>query len=80
MSQNIFRSPKAKILAVAPNAKCEKDWGRGGRYTIHFHQEVKGFNGQPITQFHASTANPTDAWCEAVFELRLDGFNAAHAA
>lgn len=78
MSQNIWKSPKAKVLAVAPKAKCEKDWAQGGRYTIHFFQEVKGFNGETITRFHSSTFNPTDAWAEAIWELRLDGFNRPH--
>lgn len=80
MSQNIWKSPKAKVLAVAPAAKCEKDWARGGRYTIHFHQEVKGFNGQTINHLNTSTANPADAWAEAVWELRLDGLNQPHPA
>jgi len=80
MSQNIWKSPKAKVLAVAPKAKCEKDWARGGNYTIHFFQEVNGFNGDTITQYHTGTANPADAWAAAVWELRLDGFNRPHAA
>lgn len=73
--QNIFKSPKAKVLALCPKAKCEKNWTRGGNYTIHFFQEVKDFNGQTVTQLHTNTANPADAWAAAVFELRLDGSN-----
>lgn len=80
MSQNIFKSPKAKVLAAAPKARCVKDWAKGGNYRIDFGQEVKDFNGHPITSLHTGTANPADAWCAAVFELRLDGFNTPHAA
>lgn len=78
MGQNIWKSPKAKVQAVAPKAECKKDWSRGGRYTIYFHTEVRDFNANPITSFNTSTFNPADAWAEAVFELRLDGFNQAH--
>lgn len=75
MGQNIFKSPKAKILAICPKATCTKDWLRGGTYTIQFGQEVVDFNGNTVTQLHTGTANPADAWAYAVFELRLDGFN-----
>lgn len=80
MSQNIFKSPKEKVKAFAPKARCIKDWTRGGNYRIDFGQELKGFNGDNITHMHTGTANPADAWAAAVFELRLDGFNQPHAA
>jgi hypothetical protein len=79
VGQNIWKSPKAKVQAVAPNAKCVKDWSIGGRYRIDFGCAVKGFNGGFITSLKTSTSNPADAWAEAVFELRLDGFNRPHA-
>ena len=74
MSQNIFRSPKAMVLGVAPKARCVKDWTRGS-YRIDFGTTVKGFNGAEITSLNTGTSNPADAWAAAVFELRLDGFN-----
>lgn len=69
MSQNIFKSPKAKVQAVAPKAKCVKDWTRGGNYRIDFGQDVKDFNGDTITSMHTGTANPADAWAAAYFPL-----------
>jgi hypothetical protein len=75
MGQNIWKSPKAKVQAVAPKATCVKDWSIGGRYRIDFGQAVKDFYGKEITSLKTSTSNPADAWAEAVFELRLDGFN-----
>lgn len=80
MSQNIFKSPKAKVQTVAPKAKCVRDWIQGGNYRIDFGQEVKDFNGRAITCMHTGTGNPADAWAAAVFELRLDGINQPHAA
>lgn len=75
VGQNIFKNPKAMVLAKCPKAKCVKDWIRGGNYRIDFGQEVTGFNGEKITSLQTGTANPADAWSCAVFELRLDGFN-----
>lgn len=79
MGQNIFKSPKAKVLAVAPKATCKQDYW-GGPCTIRFGQEVKDFNGHTITELRPGTSNPADAWAAAVFELRLDGFNQPHPA
>ncbi len=78
MSQNLWKSPKAKVQAVAPKATCKQDYW-GGPCTIHFGQEVTGFNGDKITTLRPGTCNPADAWAEAVWELRLDGFNKPHA-
>jgi hypothetical protein len=80
MSQNIFKSPKAIVMNVCPSAKCVKDWLRGGNYSVHFGREVTGFSGERVTCFHTGTANPADAWADAVFYLRLDGFNRPHSA
>lgn len=70
MTQNFLRSPKKKILAVAPKARCVRDWGRG-TYRIEFGKEVTDFNGRTITSINCGTLNPADAWFSAVVELRL---------
>lgn len=71
MSQNFLRSPKAKVLAVAPNARCVKDWTRGGNYRIDLGAEFLDFNRRPIKSINTGTANPADAWFTACAELRL---------
>ena len=70
MSQNFLRSPKARVLSVAPKARCVRDWTRG-TYRIDFGQDVQDFNGRTITSFNAGTLNPADAWFSAAAELRL---------
>lgn len=74
--QNIFRSPKQLVQAKFPKATCKRDWSRG--YRIELNADAVGFNGQPIHSIQTNTCNPADAWAEAVFELRLDGFNKPH--
>lgn len=66
----LVRNPKARILAVAPKAKCKQNWLKGGVYTIYFGQPVKDFNGQEITEFTGS-GNPAETWESACMELRL---------
>jgi hypothetical protein len=71
MSQNFLKSPKAKVLALAPKAKCVKDWTRGGNFRIDLGAEFPDFNGHPIGSIHTGTSNPADAWVTACVELRL---------
>ncbi len=81
---NIFKSPKAMVLAVCPKATCTKDWtgSHAGAYTVRFGRDDmqdyvnRAYNAahggvKLVSEYQTGTGNPADAWAEAVHFLGL---------